>query len=441
MNVSTIPQGMKSFSVIWLGQTVSTIGNGLTGFALGVWLYRSTGSVTLFSLIQLFVLLPGLLISPLAGALVDRWDRRWTMILADAGSGLTTVLIASLIYFDRLQIWHLYVLIGLSSICSAFQYPAFSAATTLLVGKQNLSRAAGMNQLTQAAGMILGPLLAPILEGYIGLSGVMMTDVLTFLVAVGTLLAIRVPRPERSAVAQAAAGSLFKEIAFGWHYLKERPGFMALLVTFATVNIGFGYLAVLATPIILGMADATVLGRVLAFSSFGMVAGSLLMSLWGGPKRRVRAILVVCCLLGGLLFLAGLQQNPVSMGILAFLFTGISPILTASSQAIWQSKVEPDLQGRVFAARRMVAYSALPLSYGTAGPLSDYLFKPLLAPGGPLVGVLGPIFGVGEVRGLGLFLSLLGLMIATVGAIASRYAPLRNLETDLPDVIDSVESV
>lgn len=432
---------MKRFSVIWLGQTVSAVGNGLSGFALGVWLYRSTGSVTLFSLIQLFLILPGLLVSPVAGALVDRWDRRRTMILADAGSGLATVIIAVLIFFDQLQAWHLYILIGFSSICTAFQYPAFSAATTLLVGKQNLGRAAGMTQLTQAAGMILGPLIAPVLEGYVGLSGVLMTDVLTFLFAVGTLMAIRVPRPVRSAVGESAAGSLFEEVVFGWRYLKERRGLMALLITFATVNIGFGFLQVLVTPIILGMADAKVLGRVLAFSSLGFVVGGLIMSVWGGPKQRVRTILIVCCALGGLLFLAGLQQNPVSMGILAFIFSTISPILIASSQAIWQSKVEPDLQGRVFAARRMIAYSALPLSYATAGPLSDYLFKPLLAPGGPLVDVLGPIFGVGEIRGLGLFLSLLGLFIATVGLLASRYAPLRNLETDLPDAIDdTVES-
>ncbi|MGH2416294.1 MAG: MFS transporter, partial [Microcystaceae cyanobacterium] len=185
--------GMRVFIVIWLGQLVSLVGSGLTNFALGVWVYQQTGSATQFALISLFATLPTVVFSPVAGALVDRWNHRWAMILSDTGTSLMTLAIAILLAFGRLEIWHIYLANTISSTFNAFQLPAYSAATTLLVPRQHLGRASGMIQLCQAAARLVSPILAGILLVTIQLQGIILLDFVTFLVALATLMSVRFP--------------------------------------------------------------------------------------------------------------------------------------------------------------------------------------------------------------------------------------------------------
>jgi MFS family permease len=260
MKQSSVSAGFKTFLLIWFGQLVSLTGSGLTGFALGVWVYLSTGSVTKFALISLSTSLPGILFSPFAGALVDRWDRRVAMIVSDTGSGLCTFIIAVLFMVDRLEIWHIYILMGASSAFSAFQWPAYTAATTLLVPKNHYGRASGMVQIAEAVGMILSPLLAGSLVVLIGVQGVILIDFATFLFAVGTLLLVRVPRPPVSAEGKAGGGSLLQEAAYGWKYITARLGLLGLLLFFAATNFTFGIASVLFTPLVLSFTTPSVLG-------------------------------------------------------------------------------------------------------------------------------------------------------------------------------------
>ena len=176
-----LSRGFAVFAVVLAGQAVSILGTGLTGFALGVWVFQRTGSATQFALVALALLLPVVLLLPVAGALVDRWDRRWAMIVGDAGSGLCSLGLAALVWSGRLEVWHIWLLCAGSSAFSALQYPAFTAASTLLVPRRHLGRAAGLTQLAIAAAQILAPLLAGALLGRIGLRGVLLVDVLTFL--------------------------------------------------------------------------------------------------------------------------------------------------------------------------------------------------------------------------------------------------------------------
>jgi MFS transporter, DHA3 family, macrolide efflux protein len=192
---ATAPQGMRAFTTIWFGQLVSLIGSSLTTFALGVWAYDQTGSVTLFAFITFMGMLPGILVSPFAGALVDRWDRRWVMIACDTGAALTSLLIAGLLWAGQLAMWQIYVIVGINSILKAFQMPAYTAAITLMIPKDQLARASGMMQFGAGAAQIAAPFLAGILFGLIGLAGIILVDFTTFLIAVSTLLLVRVPSP------------------------------------------------------------------------------------------------------------------------------------------------------------------------------------------------------------------------------------------------------
>lgn len=425
------PQGIRVFLAIWLGQVVSMFGSGLTGFALGVWVYQSTGSVTRFALIAFSSSLPTLLLSPVAGALVDRWDRRWALILSDAGAGLGTLAIAALLWTDRLEVWHLYGILALSSICTAFQWPAFSASLTMLVPRRHLGRAAGLSQMTQVAGL-LAPLAAGALLARIGLRGILLVDAATFLFALVVLLLVRIPRPEGSAAR--AAESISQAVAYGLRYLRERPGLMALLLVFAGTNFTVGMVQALLTPLVLSFASAAELGRVMTLAGTGMLLGSIVMSLWGGPERRVLGILLSMLLQGILLALGGWRESLPLITVAAFAFLFLNPVVNTCSQAIWQSKVAPDVQGRVFAIRRMVALGSLPLAYALAGPLADGVFEPWLAPGGALAGTVGAVVGVGEGRGIAFLFLLLG--VATIlGLVAAwSYPPLRRVDEILPDV-------
>jgi DHA3 family macrolide efflux protein-like MFS transporter len=431
----TEPRKMRTFIVIWIGQLVSLIGSGLTGFAMGVWLYQETNSVTLFALSNLCFILPQMLFSPFAGALVDRWDRRWAMILSDSGAGASTLFMALMLYAGRLEIWHVYLAVAVNAIFNTFQWPAYSAATTLLVPKEHLGRAGGMVQLGQAVSHLLAPAIAGALMVSVGLKGVLMADVATFVFAVLTLLAVRIPRPKATAEGQAGKGSLWQEAAFGWKYIVARRGLLGLLTFFSVSNFLGGMAFPLLTPLILGMSDADTLGYLFSIVGVGMLAGTLVMSAWGGPRSRIVGVLGFSAISGIFVVGAGLQPSIPLIAVSTFGVVFTMPIINGCSQALWQSKVEPDLQGRVFAVRRMIAMAASPLAYVIVGPLADKVFEPLMAVDGALAGSVGSVIGVGPGRGSGLMFIVTGLLTIVASLAAYLYPRVRLVEDELPDVV------
>ena len=435
-------RGMRTFGVVWLGQLMSLIGSGLTGFALGVWVFQRTGSVTKFALISVSATLPTVLLSPFAGVLVDRWDRRKVMIFADCAAAVGTLAVAVLLATDQLEIWHIYVSMGLSAAAAAFQWPAYSAATTLLVPKQHLARAAGMVQFARAGSQILAPLLAGVLIVNIQIHGILIIDFVTFLLAVGSLMAVRIPAPPRRTDG-APQKSVWREMGFAWSYLQQRPGLVRLLGFFTATNF-FGSQALgLIVPLILAFNAADHLGYTLSIAASGMIVGSLVISIWGGPSRRVFGVLGGGSLLGISLWFVGLQPSLVLIAVALFAFNFAIAVLNSCSQAIWQSKLAPDLQGRVFAFRRMLATFTTPMGYLLAGPLADRLFEPWLAVGGPLADSVGRWIGVGAGRGIGFYFIVLGTMALLVSVWGWRSSRLVRLELELPDhdVLSSAEPV
>jgi hypothetical protein len=243
------------------------------------------------------------------------------------------------------------------------------------------------------------------------------------------------PRPAATPEGASHQGSLWREARSGWSFIHRRPGLLAVLVLLAVTNLGTGLVQVLLSPMILSFASPAVLGRVLTVAGFGMLAGGLVMSMWGGPRRRVAGLLGFLLLQGVILPFGGLRASAPLIAAGAFIYLFAVPILNGTSQALWQSKVAPDLQGRVFAVRRLVALSTLPLAYLIAGPLADRVFEPLMAAGGPLAGSIGRLIGVGKGRGMALMLIIIGFFIVLVVAVASRSPRLRRLESELPDVL------
>lgn len=431
----TTDTGVRAFGLVWFGQLISGVGSGLTNFALGIWVLQKTGSVTQFAGIAFFGALPGLLIAPLAGVYVDRWDRRQVMQWANLGSGLRTLAVAALMWQGALEIWHVYVAVAVASVFRTFHLPAYMASTTLLVPKKHLARASGMMQFGQAAAETLAPVLAAQLVLLIRVEGVLLLDFVTFLFAVATLAMVRIPRPAASGAGRAGRGSMWQQAAIGWQFIRERPGLRGLLVYFAMVNLIFSMASVLIVPLVLSMKDASTAGQVLTISNAGLLAGSVLMTVTGGPRRKIHGVLGFGLLFGLALVIVGLRPNPWLIAAGLFLTMFGAPVINGASQAIWQIKVPPDVQGRVFAVRRMLAQFTAPMGILIAGPLADRVFRPLLLPGGALAGTVGQVIGVGPGRGIGLlYVTLAALPILT--SIWGYAQPrVRRVEEDLPDAI------
>lgn len=426
--------GMRIFILVWFGQLVSLIGSGLTEFAMGIWVYQRTGSATQFALISLFASLPSIIISPVAGVLVDRWNRRWAMILSDSGAGLGTGVIALLLVTNNLEIWHIYIATAVISTFKAIQWPAYSAATTLLVPKQHLGRVSGMTQFGEAFTNLISPVLGGLLLITIKLQGVVLVDLLTFLFSVSTLLSVKFPNVKNtdSVVHQ---GNLLKDATYGWTYITKRKGLLGLLVFFAADNFLVGIAMILLTPLVLSFTSATVLSSIWSIGGVGMIAGSLVLSTWGAPQRLIYSILGFELLTGLCILVSGLYTSVPLLAVAAFILFFSLAITNGCSQVIWQKKVAPDVQGRVFAVRGMIAGSFQPLAYLVAGSLADYIFEPLLTSDGLLANSIGQIIGTGPGRGIGLLFMIMGVLTMLATVAAYRYPHLRLVEDELPDAL------
>ena len=442
MTLNVTNPGMRTFVVVWFGQLVSTIGSGLTSFALGVWVYQETGSTTLFAMNMLAYAIPNLVVSPFAGALVDRWDRRKVMIMSDTGAGLVTLAVAGLLLTGNLEVWHIFLATAVSATFTTFQWPAYSATTTLLVPKEQLGRAGGMVQIGEAVSQLIAPAAAGALFVTTGLQGVVLIDFVTYLVAVTTLALVRFPEPVSTEEGERGKGSLLSEAVYGWRYIVSRSGLFGLLLIFAAFNFLNSLTNPLIAPLVLDMSSPDILGYLASIVGIGMLVGTLVMSAWGGPKRRIHGVLFFLFLAGLFTVGFGISSSLTVMAISGFFLMLVLPVINGSSQAIWQSKVAPDVQGRVFAVRRMIAWSIMPIAYVLAGPLNDKVFKPLLVEGGTLADTfVGQVLGTGPSRGTGLLFVVIGLLSALVALSGYLNPHVRNVEDELPDAMpeESIE--
>jgi len=432
-----LPRELRLFSIIWSGQLLSVIGSSLTEFALGVWVFQRDGSAGEYALIVFFSMLPHIILSPLAGTFIDRWDRRLVVAISDAGSGMTTAGIACLLWTGRLEVWNVYVGVFAISSFVALQTPAYSALMSQLVPKHQLGRANGMNEFALASGQLVGPLAASTLMVVIGIYGVMLIDAVTFGIAVAATLAVAVPRlRSRLTPVTGETPSFARELAFGWRYIATRPALLRLVAFFFLINFSMGTFSALFTPLVLSSGSAEVLAWLLCVGSLGLLAGGMLMTVWGGPRRRVHGVLGLAPVFGLSLVLIGAQPWPLVTGAVVFVFFLTHPIIDGSDHALWQSKVPLEVQGRVFAIRRALENTSALLAYLAVGPLADRIFEPMLLTGGPLASSVGQVIGIGPGRGTGLLFVLVGTLPVAAAVLGYASRRLRTIDLSLPDTHD-----
>lgn len=437
MNNNPAPLGgMRGFIIVWFGQFISLLGSGMTGFAISFWLFAESGKAATLTWAIFFFIAPSVLLSPIAGAIVDRTSRKTIMILSDLAAGLVTIALLILFATNSIQIWHLYLGNFISGAFNSFQFPAYSAAVTLMLPKEQYGRASGLIGLADSASNIMAPAFAGALLAWVGIEGIMLVDVVTFVVAITTLFVVHIPQPKVDQASSARLNSLWQDSLFGFHYIWQRPSLLGMQLIFLGSNLLAMLAFALMVPMILARTgnNELTLASIQSISAIGGVVGGLLMSTWGGPKRKVHGVLIGM-VFSGLLgqTLMGIGQGVIIWATAAFITQFTIPILNGSNQAIWQAKIPPQIQGRVFSARRLIAQITAPLATAVTGPLADRIFEPAMAAGTPLSQSLAWLIPPGPGAGMALLFVISGILAALVGLSGYAVTAVRHIETLIPD--------
>jgi len=405
------PKWQFRFFTIWFGQSFSMLGSHLVGFAFVWYLTEQTGSATVLTLGTLMQVLPSVVISPFAGALVDRWNRKLVMAVFDSITALFTLFVAMMFVFDNVQIWHIMLAMFIRSACGQFQWAAMTASTALMVPKQHLSRVAGANQTLQGIMSIIGPALGAFLIAALPMEGILFIDVSTAVLAVAPLFFLSIPQPVRNGTKatpnKPEKTSVFQDIAEGWKYVYSWPGLSALFLLVMLVKFliipAFSLLPLVVTEHF--GKGALELGFINSALGIGIILGGLTLSAWGGFKNRILTSLSALTISGGAFMVVGFAPaNGYIMGLAGMaLFGFIIPMLDGPLIAVIQAKVDPEIQGRVFSLLHAGGSLATPLGLAIAGPVADATSNQLLfVVGGILTLVAGlASFFIRDIRNIG----------------------------------------
>ena len=365
------------FFTIWGGQAISLFGSRLVQFALIWWLTAETGSATVLAIASLIGLLPTVLLGPFAGALVDRWKRRQVILIVDTAIALATLLLAYLFVIDAVGVTTVYVLLLVRGIGESFHWPSMSAATSLMVPDDQLTRVQGLNQMLQGGLNIVAAPLGALLLGILPMQAIMLIDVVTAAFAILPLLVISIPEVahhEETSPSESPP-TFWEDFRSGLQYVRSWPGLMMLMLLAMVVNFLLTPAGALM-PILVAdyfKGGPLQLGWIEAAFGIGMIAGGLALGAWGGFKKRILTSMLGLLGLGiGFSLIGFVPSNLFWLGVVsAFFAASMVPMVNGPVHAILQSAVEPEMQGRVFTLVGSLGSAMAPLGLIVAGPVAD----------------------------------------------------------------------
>lgn len=431
---STQKQNLRTFYTIVLTQTFSMIGSRISGLAIGFWIFAETGEATPLTLVAFFSALPMVLASAFSGVMADRWDRRYVMVISDVGQAVATVFLLLSFMSGAFEIWHLYVLSFIQSIFGVFQGPAFQASITMLIPDNQRDRANAIQQMVGPASGIIAPAIAGVIYALVGVIGAIVIDLLTFLVAIVVIFAVRIPRPTETEEGRLMKGTVWQEMIGGFKYLFKRRVLFGMVLYVSLLNFLVPGAMVLSTPYILARtgSEAT-LGVLLSIMNVGGLLGGIVISVWGGTRPRIYTVLVSMMFSGLAIIGIGLSQNPITLGLSMFLMMFPIAFVNAPYMSIIQAKVAPDVQGRVFAVMGQFAMLLMPFSMLLSGPLADQVFEPMVNT--DVWSTFAPFVGNEPGAGMAMIYVIYGAICAVSALIVLSIPAVRTMEADLPDYV------
>lgn len=433
------PKGMQGLFIIWLGQMVSSIASSITYFALPLWILNKTGtSGSALAYWESFFFGSYLLVALFAGVLIDRYYRKTMMLVYDFLLLTATAILLVLESSHRLEIWHLYLAAIFQGLGLAFRLPAYSSAITILVPRNQYVRANGMMFLLYNTPEIFGPILAVILYIAIGLNGILALNLLTFVFSIGALLFVDIPQTPHTEEGATSQSKFLQEAFYGIKYILKRPGLLGIQLIFFFGNL-FSGIALSVTAIYTMISLRTggnyeIAGTVQSVGALVAVIAGVFLGIFGGIKRPARAILlgwILSSMFG--LTLLGIGQIMLVWVIAKVIDSIFEPVVNVAIETFLQTKIPPDLQGRVFSASDFIAQLPFLFTPLLAGFFGEKVFEPAMHAGGTLANTFGWLVGTGPGSGFGVMILLCGIGGALVGLWGYFSSAIRNVDQIIPD--------
>ncbi len=423
---SDVDNSSLRFLIIWAGQLISSIGSGLTAFALGTYVFQLTGSATTYSLILLSAFLPALLLKPIGGTLADRINRKKLMIIGDFGSAMGLIFIIAMMFIGIKNLWVIYLGTIISSIFVALQNPAYKASVTDLINKDFYSKASGLLQLAESSKYLISPIISGFLLRIMDVKEILIVDAVSFLIAIFPVCLIKKNYTERKQTV--TAQHFVDDFMDGFRYLLTKKEILLLISIISFVAFFIGLLQALLGPMILSFASPQTFGISQTVATTGMLIGSFFIGVFGKSNKKVQ-LLSFSLICSGLFFsLLGISENIIIITLFGFLFFLALPLVNASLDVLVRSNVENYMQGRIWSIVSLISQLGMAIAFGIAGYLADDIFNPLLKPAGTLASSIGVFIGIGDARGIGLIFIISGLFVITIAMLIGRFKVLRKLD-------------
>lgn len=413
-------------------QTLSLIGSRMTSIGVGIWVFTQTGKTAPLLLTSFFNELPGMLAGNLAGVLVDRWDRKWVMILSDLGEAIGSVLLIISFLSGRFEVWHLYAVAFLQGVFGTLHGPAERAATTVLVPEEGRERANAIKETSFPLAGIVAPVFTGLLYVSIGIAGIIFIDLLTFLMAVIFVGLVHIPPPQQSEFGLESQGGFWREARGALHFMNRRRALLGFMLITAFINFMLNGPLDLTLPYLILLTNSEkVAGAIIGVTSLGAFAGASLIAIWGGTRPRMKTILAGWIVTGIMFLLFGVLRAPIPIGVTLFVLSFNLPLVQALYISILQAKSPPDLQGRVFALNDQFSLIGSTTSFLLTGFLVDQVINPAIKT--KAWEILKPVLGNGPGAGIGLVQVATGAIILITTLLVFASVNIRHLETHLPD--------
>jgi len=432
MNIKSIFKGLRSFLILWSSQTVSALGTAMTEFALTIWVYEQNKSASSVTLLTICIFLPTILFRFIAGTVVDKWDKKKIMLIADFVAACGTLTIFILYSVSALQTWHLYVINILLSFMNAFQCPASYVATSLLVPKEQYTRVSGLQAFAGSAVSILAPALGSVLLTFGDLPFVLIFDLVSFAVAFITLLFfVKIPVVERKTVE--IKESFVENCLAGVHFLREHMPLLHMVLFFNVINFlaKMGNDGMLA-PFVLGRTgnNQNALGMVQTAIALGILAGSIIITLTKPAKNKTRVIFIGCAITCFGNVVQSLTFTPIAWSIAAFISYLSAAVLNANLDTVMRTHVPIEMQGRVFSAKDTLQNCTIPLGLFLGGILADYVFEPFMATDSMLQRILSSFFGDGSGAGIAVMFFIVGIIGTVISLMCLKKTVYKGLNIE-----------